>query len=163
MDTLKYLVGGSLMSRQYDSDWIDGRRVSQLAVCEDYILTGTHAGTVHVECGQFTLAGVLQGTLDVQREATVLITGKQQGSVSLESGSVVTVYGAIEGSATVGRGATLIIEPGGKLAGSLTNDGEVVLRGVFGGAKAGSGKLRTEGQGYIKQPTIRNGISYYEW
>lgn len=152
-----------MMTSRYGDDWIDGREVPQLVICEDYILTGTHLGTVHVECGHFTLAGVLKGTLDVQRDATVLVTGKQQGSVSLESGSEVTVQGAIEGSTTVEHGATLIIEAGGKLAGSLLNNGYVILRGVFGGARTGYGDLKIEEQGHIKQPTIRNGISCYEW
>ena len=151
------------MTNQYEGDWINEREVPQLAICEDYVLTGTHIGAVHVEGGHFTLAGVIQGSLDVQRGATVLIIGKQQGSVSLESGSVVTVHGAIEGSATVERGATLVIEAGGKLAGTLTNNGEVILRGVFGGVRTGFGIFKIEGQGYIRQPLIRDGISYYEW
>jgi len=151
------------MTGQYDSDWINGREVPQLAIREDYILTGSHACTVHVESGQFTLAGVLQGTLDVQRGATALITGTQQGTVRLASGSVVTVHGSIQGSTNVERGGILIIEAGGRLAGTLTNDGQVILRGVFGGVRVGSGELKIEGQGYIKQPTVRDGVNYYEW
>lgn len=151
------------MTNPYSSDWIDDREVPQLVIRDAHVLTGIHSGTVHVESGEFTLAGVLQGSLDIQRGATALITGAQQGSVSLESGSVVTVRGAIEGSTSVEAGAILIIEPGGKLAGTLTNDGSVILRGVFGGAKFGLGELKIEGQGYIKEPIIRGGVSYYEW
>ena len=151
------------MTRQYDDDWMDGREVPPLVVREDHILTGTHEGSVHVEAGQFTLAGVIQGSLDIQGGVRALISGAQQGSVSLEPDSVVTVTGAIEGSAAVGAGATLIIERGGKLAGSLRNDGLVILRGVFGGSRDGSGEFRIEEHGRIKQPIIRDGMNIYEW
>jgi hypothetical protein len=59
--------------------------------------------------------------------------------------------------------AALTIEASGRLGGTLTNDGLVVLRGVMGGARTGSGSLRIEGNGYIKQPIIRDGIQYFEW
>lgn len=151
------------MTDHYANDWMDGREVPPLVIREDHVLTGTHAGSVHVESGQFTLVGVIQGSLDIQQGVSALITGTQCGSVSLESGSVVTVSGAIEGSASVDAGATLIIEAGGKLAGSLSNYGLVILRNVFGGSREGAGELRIEGQGRIRQPIIRAGINYYEW
>ncbi len=151
------------MTDQYPKDWMDGPEVPPLVIREDCVLTSTHAGSVYVESGQLTLAGVIQGSLNIQRGVTSFITGKQQGSVSLQSGSLVTVHGAIEGSTRVNRGATLIIEAGGKLAGALSNDGLVILRGVFGGTRDGVGEFRIEGQGRIKQHTIRDGIHYYEW
>jgi|SRR5215213_2483147 len=151
------------MTGKYSSDWINGQEVPPLVIRDNYVLTGIHAGTVHVESGEFMLEGVLQGTLDIQRGVNALIIGTQQGSVNLEPGSMVTVSGAIEGSTNVAAGAILLIEPMGKLAGTLTNYGQVILRGVFGGAKSGSGELKIEGQGYIKQPIIRNGAHYYEW
>lgn len=151
------------MQSRYGFDVIDGRRVPQLAISEDYVLTGFHSGTVHVESGNFTLEGTLQGTLDIQSGVTAHIAGMQQGTVSIDNGSMVTVTGTIQGTTSVSRGATLIIETGGRLAGTLDNNGEVILRGVFGGQRVGSGKLIIEEGGRIKQPTIRNGISYYEW
>jgi len=38
-----------------------------------------------------------------------------------------------------------------------------MVRGIFGGARSGLGEFLLEDQGSIKQPTIRNGIRYYEW
>jgi cytoskeletal protein CcmA (bactofilin family) len=151
------------MTSRYDDDWIDGRRVPQLVIDRDYRLDGTHVGTVHVEAGEFTLAGVLKGTLDIQPGVSARITGSQQGTVTIGRRSTVTVTGAIEGTTTVEQDSVLIVEAGGKLAGSLTNDGQVIVRGVFGGQRRGGGKVRLEDAGYIKQPVIRDGIAYYEW
>jgi hypothetical protein len=57
------------MNREYGFDWVDGHQVPQLVIGDDYVLTGTHVGTVHVEAGCFTLEGVLQGTLEIQSGA----------------------------------------------------------------------------------------------
>lgn len=148
---------------EYNSDWMDGREVPQLVIKEDYILVGTHPGTVHVKAGRFTLSGTIQGTLDIQPGVIANINGKQQGTVSIASEATVTVTGAIEGSTTVQRGAVLIVEAGGKVAGSLNNSGTVIVRGVFGGRQTGAGEFRLERSGYIKQPTIQGGSTYYNW
>lgn len=73
------------------------------------------------------------------------------------------VSGAIEGTTTVERGGELVVAASAKLAGTLHNDGLVIVRGVFGGAQSGTGELRLEDQGHIKQPRVRDGIHYYEW
>jgi len=136
-----------------------------LVVTNSHTLQGTHRGTVRVEAGgNLMLHGTLQGTLSVQPGATVLISGTQQGTVAVAAGAIVTVQGAIEGTTSIESGATVIIEASGKLAGSLANYGLLVVRGVFGGAQSGTGAIRLEGRGYIKQPTsISNGVHYYEW
>ena len=151
------------MKHVCDYDEIDGRSVPPLVITSDHILQGTHRGTVHVESGTLHLRGILQGTLYVQSGANAVITGKQQGTVAIASGANVTVLGAIQGTTSLEPGAKLIIEDSGKLAGTLANDGLVVLRGVFGGARSGSGRLRIEGNGYIKKPVVRDGVQYYEW
>jgi cytoskeletal protein CcmA (bactofilin family) len=151
------------MTRSYDYDYMDGRKIPQLVINKDHVLTGTHVGTIHVESGHFTLAGTVQGTLDVQEGVTATITGKQQGSVSVARNAHVIVTGALEGTVRIDKAATLIVEPGGKLAGSLDNDGLLIVRGVFGGTQSGRGQLRIEGSGYIKKPEIRDGVSYYNW
>ena len=151
------------MANQYNHDWIDGRQVPPLVIHENYVLNYAHAGSVHVESGRFKLAGVLQGSLDIQSGVSAIITGTQQGSVSIASGSVVTVYGAIEGSTNVESGGTLIIEEGGKLSGSLANHGKVILRGLFGGNNIGAGELKIEDKGRIIQPIVKDGINYYEF
>lgn len=75
-----------------------------------------------------------------------------------------TVGGSIKGSAHIEHDGTLIIESGGKLAGSLHNDGAVIVRGVFGGSRMGSGELRFEDGGYEKAPDrIEGNRRYYNW
>lgn len=141
------------------------REASPLVVTSSYTLQGIHRGTVRVETGgNLTLHGTLQGTLSVQSGARVVISGTQQGTVAVAAGALVTVQGAIEGTTSIESGATVIIESSGKLAGSLANHGLLVVRGVFGGAQSGTGAIRLEGRGYIKQPTsVSNGVHYYEW
>lgn len=141
---------------------MNGRRVPPLVIQRDHVL-GEHHGTVHVEAGNFTLAGELHGTLDIQRGVRATIAGEQHGTVSVDSGASVLVTGSIHGTVSVASGATLQVEPGGKLAGTLANDGLVVVRGVFGGVQSGGGELRFEDGGRIRQPRIENGLHFYDW
>ena len=72
--------------------------------------------------------------------------------------------GAIEGPATVEHGSTLVVESGARLAGSLANNGTVIVRGVFGGARSGRGTFRVERTGHVKQPSrAEDGSLYYDW
>lgn len=151
------------MNQKYTNDLIGGREVPPLVINDDYVLIGTHQGSVHVEKGIFTLEGTLQGSLDIQQKVTASIKGNQQGSINIRSNAKVTVDGAIQGSTTIDHNALLVIEAGGRLAGSLSNYGKIIIRGVFGGSRSGDGELIIEGDGYIKKPIIRNGANYYEW
>lgn len=137
--------------------------VPPLVIKSDFVLVGLHIGTVYVEFGTLQLNGVLQGTLDVLPGTKVVINGEQQGTVSISPGAVVIVNGKINGTVSIESGGNLLIEETGKLAGTLSNEGLVFLRGVFGGASSGNGQLRIEGNGFIKTPVTRNGIQYYEW
>lgn len=150
------------MSNEYGVDLFGDEERPRLVIAGDYVLAGCHQGSVHVELGQLSLEGILQGSLDVQTGVAALIHGTVQGSVRVASGSRVVVTGGIEGSTHVESGGFLTIESGGKLAGSLVNYGTVLVRGVFGGASRGH-RVRLEGAGYIKQPVVRNGVSFYEW
>lgn len=147
----------------YPNDLIDGREVPPLVITSDHVLSGVHRGSVRVEAGHLELRGRIEGSLGLQAGATATISGTQAGSVHVDRGVEIIVTGAIEGSTHVAPGGLVVVEPRAKLAGSLHNDGRVVVRGVFGGARSGSGELIFEDQGYEKQPTIRNGIHYYEW
>lgn len=149
--------------KEYEYDYIDGKKVQQLIITSDYNLIGKHNGTIHVENGTLTISGELRGTLDVQSSAKVIINGKQNGTISLEPGALVIVYGEINGTTSLDRNSNLVIEAGGKLAGTLANNGTVILRGIFGGARSGQGELILEGNGSIKRPIIKDGISYYQW
>jgi hypothetical protein len=148
----------------YSYDIIDGREVPPLVITSDYVLEGYHRGSVRVEAGIFELRGRIEGSLGVHRGATATISGTQAGSVHVADGVEVAITGAVEGSAHVSPGGVVVVEPGGKLAGSLHNDGRVVVRGVFGGSRSGSGELAFEDDGYEKRPKmIRDGVHYYEW
>jgi hypothetical protein len=148
---------------RYPNDLIDGREVAPLVITSDHVLVGTHRGTVQVESGHLELRGVNQGSLHIHPGATASISGRQQGTASISSGGSLLVTGAIEGTTNVAGAAGLVVEATGKLAGTLHNDGLVVIRGVFGGARSGQGELRFEDSGWEKPPVIRDGVSYYEW
>lgn len=150
-------------SSRYGYDYFNGRRVPQTVFAKDHVLTGTHQGTVHVESGNFTLAGKIQGTLNIHSDVAAVIVGRQCGTISVETRASVQISGSVEGTASVAEGATLVVEAGGKLAGALCNDGLVIVRGVFGGPQTGKGELRIENGGCIKQPRIDNGVHYYDW
>lgn len=149
--------------REYKLDFVDGKQVPPLIIEEDYKLLGTHRGSVYVESGEMTLFGEIQGTLNVNNGATVVIIGEQMGSVNISTGATVKVIGSIQGSTSVDMDGTLIIEDSGKVAGSTFNNGTLIIRGVFGGSRTGNGKIVIENNGYIKKPKIVNGNYYYEW
>lgn len=152
------------MAQNYPDDLIDGRRAPPKVITSDETISGEHKGTVHVEAGHLTLTGRIAGTLILHPGSRATITGKQNGTLQLSSGVTCTVTGEINGTTNVERDATVIIEAGGKLAGTLANDGLVVVRGVFGGAQSGRGELRIEDQGNIKKPKqISEGVYVYEW
>src|SRR5690349_5609103 len=125
------------MARTSGFDIIHGRRVPQTVISTDHEISGTHVGTVHVEAGRLTLAGVIQGTLNVHSGASALIQGNQHGTVSVDDGAEVIVTGAINGTTSVHHGGRLVVERDGRLAGTLSNEGTVIIRGVFGGASSG--------------------------
>jgi len=131
-----------------------------LIVRDDHVLSGTHSGTVHVEAGQFTLTGVLVGTLDLQGGVRAQIGGRQLGTVNIASGAEAVVRGQVRGTVNVETGGSVRIEADGLLAGSLTNNGLVVIRGTYGGTYSGSGHIQVEPDARIVRPVMRNGISY---
>jgi cytoskeletal protein CcmA (bactofilin family) len=145
-------------------DFINGREVPPTIVVQDHVLCGTHQGSVVVEAGAFHLVGNLQGSLSLKPGVSCLITGAQAGSVHVSARVSVIVRGRIDGPMDVDRGGEVVLERGARFAGSLHNDGLVVVRGVFGGAQSGDGELRLEDGGSIKQPTrIVNGTTVYVW
>lgn len=144
-------------------DFIDGQNVPPLIVEDNYLLEGVHQGTVIVKSGAFRISGENYGTLSIGSQVVAEIDGIQAGTVSVADGARVIVRGRLDGSVAISSGAQLIVEATGRLAGSLHNDGRLIVRGVFGGARSGAGELILQGAGYIKQPRIEKGIHYYEW
>lgn len=149
---------------KYGYDIINGEKVPQLVVTDDYEIFGKHSGTVHVENGTLFISGKLSGTLIVYEGASAIINigGKQSGTVSLYEGAIVQIKGNLSGTTSIPLGAKIVIEESARMVGTTTNNGLVVIRGVFAGATSGNGEFIIEGNGYIKEPTIRNGIHYYE-
>lgn len=144
-----------------DYDIINGEKVPQTTVNEDFELIGTHTGTVKVYGGCFRLQGTLKGTLIIDCSDMAEIHGAQEGTVSLSPSSSVRVTGTIQGTTSISRGAKLVVEETGKLQGTLSNDGTVILRGTLAGAQSGSGEVVIEGNGNIKHALVKNGINYY--
>jgi hypothetical protein len=125
-------------------------------------ITGTVRESVEIY-EDTVIDGVIQATVSIAAPAVVTLRGKIQGTATLASGSRLVISGALEGTVSVAPGAEVFVEQGGKLAGSLHNDGDVVLRGVFGN-QSGSQTLRIEDQGWIKPPDeIRDGNPVYYW
>lgn len=147
----------------YPPDIVDGQPVPPLVVTGDYALRGTHDGSVQVERGRFELQGTLRGSLNLHPGTSAFVNGTLAGSLLASSGTFVDVVGHVDGSVMVEAGAHVVVHPSGRIAGSLHNDGTVVIRGAFGGSRTGSGKFRLEDQGYVKQPRIQDGVHHYDW
>jgi hypothetical protein len=144
-------------------DIIDGRRLPPTVFTEDHVLTGNHRGSVRVDGGALELVGKVQGSLWLATGASVELRGTLEGSAHLASGSTVDVIRAIEGSVHVEPGARVVVESSGRIAGSLHNEGVVIVRGVFGGSRSGAGEFRLEDHGWVKQPRIEDGVPIYDW
>lgn len=142
----------------------NGEEFEQLVATGNHVMRGTYRGGVCVEEGAtFELLGDLHGSLWVHESAIAVIAGQHHGSVHVDRSALVRLAGKLNGSVHVSAGARVDIEAQGRLAGSIHNDGLIVLRGAFGGTQSGNGDLKLEDGGYIKQPSVRDGIRYYEW
>ncbi|MBH3372864.1 MULTISPECIES: hypothetical protein [Pseudomonas] len=144
-------------------DIIDGVRVSGTTFTKDQVLIGRHQGSITVSGCTLVIGGTLQGSLSVEEGGNVLIEGSHQGSTNLSGNSKVEVFGKCQGSTNIGTGSEVIVQPSGRLQGSMNNNGKLIIRGAFGGACNGRGDMHVEGNGYIKQPRIENGVHYYDW
>ncbi|MDH2244431.1 hypothetical protein N5J70_21045 [Pseudomonas sp. GD03909] len=144
-------------------DIIDGMRVPRTILTTNQILSGRHQGSITVIGCTLVINGTLQGSLSVESGGEVLVEGTQQGSTNVSGNSRVEVSGKCQGSTNIGPGSEVLIQPSGKLQGSMNNNGKLIVRGEFGGAYSGQGDISVEGDGYIKQPRIENGVHYYDW
>lgn len=144
-------------------DIIDGIRVPGLTLTQNQVLYGTHQGSITVSGCTLVIRGTLQGSLSVENGGEVLIEGTQQGSTNLSGNSRVEISGKCQGSTNICTGSEVIVQTSGKLGGSMNNNGQLIIRGVFGGAYNGSGHTFVEGDGYIKEPRVENGVHYYDW
>jgi len=144
-------------------DIIDGVRVPGLTLTQNQVLYGTHQGSITVSGCTLVISGKLKGSLSVENGGEVLIEGTQQGSTNVSRGSRVEISGTCQGSTNICAGSEVIVQHSGRLQGSMNNNGKLIIRGAFGGSYTGQGDTLVEGEGYIKQPRIENGVHYYDW
>ncbi|WP_124412338.1 hypothetical protein [Pseudomonas synxantha] len=142
---------------------VNGRKVPFTVITSDQSLDGVHKTGFEIVGCTVVINGTIQGSISMTNGATVIINGVNQGSVSVSGGGRVTIFGASQGSFSISRDSAVLIERGGRIAGSVHNDGALIIRGGFGGSYCGAGKRAIEGDGYILQPRIENGVNYYEW
>lgn len=133
-----------------------------LIIKEDHIMMRSHVGSVQVEFGVLLIQGDVTGSLKIHKGAVAIISGKHTGSVHIAEGAELQVNGMHTGSIHVKQGGKVIVDLNGKLAGTLHNDGEVIVKGVFGGKRLGEGSFILDG-GTIKQPKIKDGVATYIW
>jgi hypothetical protein len=148
---------------KYDPDLIDGREFPPLVVRADTTISGTRNGTIQLESGTLRLRGTNRGTITVHQGAQLLIEGTQAGTAHVASGRLVRVLGAVQGETSVDTGASIHVEPSERLAGGLTNNGLVVVDGIYGGHRRGRGEFRVMPTGRIKEPDIVDGVAMYVW
>lgn len=142
----------------------NGSRFDQLVATDHFVMSGDYRGGVCVEVdSSFELIGELHGSLRVHEGAKAVISGHHHGSLHVELRAEVRITGRHNGSLHVDYGGVATVEPGGRLSGSMHNNGLIVLRGAFDGSQSGAGDLRIEGDGYVKEPRIRRGVNYYDW
>jgi hypothetical protein len=149
--------------RKYPYDLIGGEFIEPVVVLRSHNITGTHKGTVYVESGRLCIEGSHDGVVNLKQNSEAEVRGVQNGTVNIEYGATLTVSGTLEGTVNVYRGGLFTLEEGGKLSGTVFNEGTFCLRGILGGFVNGDGEFKVEEPGQIKQPVIRNKIKYFEW
>lgn len=80
-----------------------------------------------------TWSGHTQFAVTVATGATLAISGTHEGSVTIDSLGTVIVTGDIVGPIEIRVAGTLVIEEGGRVAGSISNFGSVTNRGLRAG------------------------------
>jgi hypothetical protein len=153
-----------MTDHEHHPDIVDGVEVPRRVVETDEQVVGTHQRSICVEAGaHLEIVGTQQGSVTFQPGSTGSIIGQLQGSLHVATGAVVTVSGRQDGSVHVARGGVLKIEPGGRVAGSLHNDGVIENAGTRGGHLSGEGTLHDLDGATVRQPVVKDGSTYYVW
>ncbi len=126
--------------------------MTDLVLDRDHTLTGVHHGGVRVMSGSFVMVGTLHGGLDVRATGTALIVGWHRGVVAVAGGALVIVTGTLDGAVYITQGGRLVVDPGGRLNGSIDNDGLLTVRGTVDGPRSGRGEVRVERGGTLRNP-----------
>src|SRR5674476_1621460 len=113
-----------MVDHEHSLDLIDGVETGPRIVDGHEQVVGTYQSSICVESGaSLEVIGIQQGSVTFQPGSTGLIVGQLQGSMHVATGAVVTVRDAQQGSVHVALGGLVKVEPRGRLAGSLYNDG----------------------------------------
>jgi hypothetical protein len=148
------------------TDGLEERR-DPWVIDEDQQLAGHHKGGICVhEDAEFTLemGAHHAGSLSFRPGSVGRIYGKHSGSLHVAPAARVEIVGDQSGSVHIEPGGLLRVEQGGKLAGSLHVAGQIENRGVRGGSvQLAGGEIQDLDGGTVKEPSRRNGMTFYEW
>ena len=142
---------------------VDGRKVPFTVITSDQSLDGVHKTGFEIVGCTVVVNGKIQGSIAMINGSVVSVNGINQGSISVSGGSRLSVYGESQGSLSISRDSVVVIERGGRIAGSIHNNGTLIIRGGFAGSYSGTGKHAVQDDGYVVRPRVENGINYYEW
>jgi hypothetical protein len=138
-----------------------------MVVEEDETFAGSCSGSICVHDGAtFELArgGQHSGSLRLRPAAICRIAGQHSGSLHVSARAVAEVSRNQSGSGHVAHGGLVRVTPSGTLAGSLHVAGLIENRGTCGGSvHMAGGVIRDLKGSSVKQPTTRNGMTYYQW
>lgn len=109
----------------------------------------------HVVATEETLDGLTRGPVTVRPDALLTVSGTHEGPIELESGAQLRIVGVLRGSVAIGSLATatvsgdlegaveirvagtLVVEPEGRVAGTVSNFGSFTNRGLRAGRVEG--------------------------
>lgn len=127
----------------------------EIVVSEDTLISGMHNGSVTVDAATLVIRGTVSGSLAVNNGARVVIEtrGMVNGSTAVSGGSVVEVRGGLHGSTHIEAGSQLTVAAGGTVAGSMHNEGRVIVQGRIAGTHRGHAAEMLPGSRRV-EPTI---------
>lgn len=136
--------------------------VKPRTIDSDAILSGVCNYPIIVErTAAVTIAGTLNGSAQVY--GTLHVSGQHNGSAHVAPGATFTIAHRRNGSVHVEEGGLVIVEPRGRIAGSLHNAGRVVVRGEIGGSRSGASVELDGGRVVPPRRIGTDGTHYYEW
>ena len=123
-------------------------------------LSGETAGPVTVlDGGTLVIDGTHEGPDVLEGGASLLVPGVLHGSVEIASLATATILGDVVGQVGIRVAGTLLIEPGGRLAGPVTNYGSFTNRGTRTGPV--EGRTPDDQSGATNSEPQRRGVYKY--
>jgi hypothetical protein len=124
------------------------------------------------------LNGASDGGITIGDGGTLLVNGLHEGSIDLGTGAVLEIHGTVRGAVTIGSLATvlvwgdlvgpvevrvagtLVIEPSGRIAGSVKNFGSFTNRGLRAGLV--EGRMPDDQSGSVQVEAAHVGGATYQ-